>query len=148
MKKVFFSLVAMSFFATTIISCQSNQKEAAESDTVKTEPAAEKVVAKVDSTGVKNLDVSPDVVLKFPQFSSEDVNEGLAKFEPLKQEYIAALNSKDKAKINEVVKRFEKWFLDIVSWSDKLSQDERPIYTDYYTQITTQWDKITARYTK
>ncbi|RYG17590.1 MAG: hypothetical protein EOO07_10745, partial [Chitinophagaceae bacterium] len=86
MKKLFFSLVAVSVFATALISCQSNQKGTAEGgdDTTKTAASSTGSVKEASSsiakTGSEILDVSPTVKVETPQFSSEDVNAGFAKF--------------------------------------------------------------------
>jgi len=156
MKKVLFSLVAMSFIATTIISCQSNQKGTAESDadstnvkvvttdTAKTPQATAATKNKVKSI----LDVSPTVVVKAPQFSNEEVNEGLAKFEPIKQAYIAAINSKDAAKIKEVTAQYWEWVTVASTWGKKLTKDENQIYIDHYTQLVSQWNQLTLKIKK
>ena len=155
MKKVLFSLVAVGLFATTLISCQSNQKgtEGAGADstgaTASTDTAKAKAAAVAATTnGSAILNVSPNVEVKAPQFSSEDVNAGFTKFEPIKQEYIAAINSKDVAKIKEATAKYNAWVMEAATWGSKLTKDENQIYIDHYTKLTTQWDKLTLKIKK
>ncbi|SFG94121.1 hypothetical protein [Pedobacter insulae] len=155
MKKVLFSLVAISFLATTIISCQSNQKGTAESDADSTKPDSQVIdttatQAKTTSENkVKSiLDVSPTVKVKTPQFSSEEVNEGFEKFEPIKQAYIAAINSKDAVKIKDVTAEYWKWVESASTWGKKLTKDENQIYIDHYTKLVSQWDQLTPKVKK
>lgn len=154
MKKVLFSLVAAGLLSTTLISCQSNQKGTDGSAADSTETASEMTdsakSASVAATtnGSEILSVSPDVVVKTPQFSNEDVNAGFAEFEPLKQEYMAAINSKDAGKIKEVTKKYNDWVVGAAAWGDKLTKEENQIYIDHYTKLTTQWDKLTAKVKK
>ncbi|MCY1534674.1 hypothetical protein D9M68_700540 [compost metagenome] len=98
--------------------------------------------------GAEILSVSPDAEVKAPQFSSEEVNEGFAKFESLKDEYAAAINSKDKAKINAATAKYVTWVNEASKWGSKLTKDENQIYIDHYTKLVTQWDKLTARIKK
>lgn len=154
MKKIFFSLFAVSVFATTLISCQSNQKGTADSsgDTTAATPASTAKVKEASSsiakTGSEILDVSPTVKVEAPQFSNEDVNAGFAKFEPLKQEYIEALASKDAEKIKELTAQFNAWAKDASNWGSKLPSSENQIYIDHYTKLVTQWDKLTPKVKK
>ncbi len=157
MKKVLFSLIAMSFLATTIISCQSNQKGTAESDADSTTVAANADTAKTQqvattpagaNSGKALLDVSPNIKVKTPQFSSEEVNEGFEKFEPIKQEYIAAINSKDAAKIKAANAKYWEWVKVASAWGNKLPREENQIYVDHYTKLVAQWDKLSLKLKK
>jgi len=152
MKKVLFPLVAMSLFATTLISCQSNQKGTTEtgSDTNSTTatPAAGSPTASTEApsaapkTGNEILDVSPTAKVETPEFSSEDVNAGFAKFEPLKEEYKAALDAKDTEKIKEVTAKYNAWVKEASNWGSKLPSSENQTYIDHYTKLVVQWDKL------
>lgn len=153
MKKVVFSLIAVSLLATTIISCQSNQKETTDSSGADSNATVNSIdTAKVtkDSIGGGNnlLAVSPDVVVKAPQFSSEDVNEVLGKFEPIKQEYIAAIKSKDANQIKAVTAKYYEWVKVAATGGSKLSKDENQSYIDHYTKLNAQWDKLSQRIKK
>lgn len=153
MKKLLFSLVAASLLTTTLISCQSNQKGTDEAATDTTEtPAmtdAEKAAAVAATTnGSEILSVSPNVEVKAPQFSSEDVNIGFTKFEPIKKEYMAAINSNDAAKIKEATEKYNAWVIEASNWGGKLPKDENQIYIDHYTKLTTQWDKLSLKIKK
>lgn len=146
----------MALLATSIISCQSNKKEPENNGA----DTATVVSGKVDTTnaakekmatggnGAEILSVSPDAEVKAPQFSNEEVNAGFAKFEPLKDEYAAAINSKDKAKIKAVTAKYIIWVNEASKWGSKLTKDENQIYIDHYTKLVTQWDKLTARIKK
>ena len=157
MKKVLFSLIAMSFLATTIISCQSNQKGTAESDADSTTVAANADTATSQqatatsegaNSGKALLNVSPNVKVETPQFSNEDVNKGFERFEPLKQEYIAAINSNDAAKIKAVNAKYWEWVKVASAWGSKLTKDENQIYVDHYTKLVAQWDKLSLKVKK
>ena len=153
MKKVLFSLVATGLFATTLISCQSNQKGTQETgadttqittveDTTKASPVA------ATTNGSEILKVSPNVKLEAPQFSNEDVNNGFTQFEPIKQEYMAAINANDAAKIKEITAKYNSWIKDAATWGSKLTKDENQIYIDHYTKLVTQWDKLSLKIKK
>lgn len=152
MKKTLFSLVAMGLFASSLTSCQNNQKASvdAEGDTLSTtasaatsDSIAKPSIAK-EKTGNPVLDVTPEQTVKTPAFSSEDVTNGFAKFEPLKKEYQAAIAAKDQAKIKELNKKYNEWVLEASKWGSKLPQSENQAYIDHYTTLTSQWDKLTA----
>ncbi len=156
MKKVLFSILAIGLFATSLISCQSNQKGTTEGgadsstatvDTSSSQPATT-ASSSIAKTGSEILDVSPNVKVETPQFSSEDVNAGFAKFEPLKQEYIAAIESKDAGKIKAVMAKYNEWVIMASNWGSKLPTSENQIYIDHYTKLVTQWDKLTAKIKK
>lgn len=153
MKKVLFSIVAMSLLATTLISCQSNQKgtdeAAADSTTAPSTSAAPKEASSsIAKSGSEILDVSPNVKVETPQFSNEDVNASFAKFEPLKQEYMAAIASKDAEKIKELTTQYNAWVKEASNWGGKLPSSENQIYIDHYTKLVTQWDKLTLKVKK
>ena len=155
MKKVLFSLVAMGFLATTLISCQSNQKGTAESggDTT-TKKATSKVPTPtvtpptIAKTGNENLDVLPNEKVEVPQFSSEDVNTVFAKYEPLRQEYSDALTSNDVGKIKELTAKHNALVKETLSYAKKLPASENQLYIDTYTKFITQWDKLSLKQKK
>ena len=153
MKKVLFFLVATGLFATTLISCQSNQKGTQETGADSTqittiEDSAKAAAVAATTNGSEILSVSPDEKLVTPQFSNEDVNNGFAKFEPLKQEYMAAINANDPAKVKDVTARYFTWVQDAATWGSKLTKDENQIYIDHYTKLVTQWDKLSLKLKK
>ena len=153
MKKLLFSLVATGLFATTLISCQSNQKGTQETGADSTqitavEDSAKEAAVAATTNGSEILNVSPDEKLVTPQFSNEDVNNGFAKFEPLKQEYMAAINANDAAKIKEVNAKYIIWVTDAAAWGHKLPKDENQIYIDHYSKLVTQWDKLSLKLKK
>lgn len=128
MKKTLFSVIAIALFAV-ITSCQSNQKETTDGDST------------TASQSIPGAAVAADI----PKFSSEEVNEGFAKFEPLKQEYIAALKSKDEAKIKAVNDKYIEWIKVAVTWGNKLTQEESKLHTDYYSKLVHEWESITPK---
>ena len=153
MKKVLFYLVVTGLFATTLISCQSNQKGTQETGADSTqittiEDSAKAAAVAATTNGSEILSVSPDEKLVTPQFSNEDVNNGFAKFEPLKQEYMAAINANDPAKVKDVTARYFTWVQDAATWGSKLTKDENQIYIDHYTKLVTQWDKLSLKLKK
>ena len=150
MKKVLFPLLAMGLIATSLISCQSNQKGTEEtgSDTTATAatPAAGSPTAPASTparkTGNEILDVSPTAKVETPEFSNEAVNASFAKFEPLKQEYIEAIASNDKEKIKEITTRYNAWVKEASTLGSKLPSSENQTYIDHYTKLVIQWDKV------
>lgn len=154
MKKILFSFVAVSLATTTLISCQSNQKASVAEDADTTAAATtntntgKEASSSIAKTGSEILDVSPNVKVEIPQFSSEDVNAGFAKFEPIKQAYISAIASNDAAKIKEVTAKYNAWVTEAATWGSKLPSSENQIYIDHYTKLTTQWDKLSLKLKK
>lgn len=140
MKKIFFLVLAMISFAA-ITSCQSNQKETTEGD------STQKVANKDSITANQNTStaVTTDAKNEAPKFSSEEVNEGFAKFEPLKQEYIEAIKSKDAARIKAVNDKYMEWVKAAAYWGNKLTKEESKIHTDYYVKLVNEWDLLTPK---
>lgn len=153
MKKIVLSMVGVAAIAITMVACQNNSKgpENSGQDTT----AAQTTTASVDTmanvkmatggNGAEILSVSPDAKLEAPKFSSEEVNEGFAKFEPLRQEYAKAVESKNATKIKELTAQYNAWVKEASAWGAKLTKDENQIYIDHYTKLTTQWDKLTQK---
>ncbi len=149
MKKILFSLIAMSLFATTIISCQSNQKGTAESDTssVKVDTSSSVAIAGNTVSVQDNITkITPTSKIEKPIFSNEEINNSFAEFPALKEEYIAALKSKDDAKIKEVTDKYKTWVLTASTFGNRLAAEENQIYINYYTRLVVQWGKITEQY--
>ena len=93
-KKLLLSVAAIALLATTIVSCTSEKKADATSDTNE--------LAAVDSPAVSAETATTTTAADVPSFSNEEVNKGLAEFATLKDEYLAALKSKDATKIQEL----------------------------------------------
>lgn len=129
MKKKLLSVAAIALLATTIISCSSEKKDDSANDTNQ--------VAVVDSPAVsaETATTTSDV----PSFSNEEVNKGLAEFATLKNEYVAALKSKDAAKIQELGTKYTTWAQGAATWATKLKADEMQKYSDYMTKISKEW---------
>ncbi|MBC7615222.1 MAG: hypothetical protein H7202_04075 [Pedobacter sp.] len=153
MKKLLFSFMATGLLATTLISCQSNQKGTQETgadstQTITVEDSSKTAAAAATTNGSELLKVSPNVKLEAPQFSNEDVNNGFTQFEPIKQEYMAAINANDAAKIKEVTAKYNSWIKNAATWGSKLTKDENQMYIDHYTKLVTQWDKLSLKLKK
>ena len=151
MKKLLFSFMATGLLATTLISCQSNQKGTQETgadstQTITVEDSSKTAAA--TTNGSELLKVSPNVKLEAPQFSNEDVNNGFTQFEPIKQEYMAAINANDATKIKEVTAKYNSWIKNAATWGSKLTKDENQMYIDHYTKLVTQWDKLSLKLKK
>jgi hypothetical protein len=128
-KKLLLSVAAIALLATTIVSCTSEKKDGATSDTNE--------VTAVDSPAVsaETATTTADV----PSFSNEEVNKGLAEFATLRDEYLAALKSKDAAKIQELGTKYSTWAQGAATWATKLKADEMQKYSDYMTKISKEW---------
>lgn len=146
MKKIFLS-VAVIGLATAIISCQSNQNETSETQADSSVIATKDTSSQAISSGkdIPLSEITATTKIEAPQFSSEEVNENLAEFEALKQEYITAVKSKDAAKIKAVTAKYNAWVPIAANWGGKLPQSENQAYINYYTKLVTQWDQITPK---
>lgn len=131
MKKKLLSVAAIALLATTIISCSSEKKDDSASDTNQ--------VSVVDSPEVSAETATTSTVSDVPSFSNEEVNKGLAEFATLKEEYLAALKSKDAAKIQELGAKYSTWAQGAATWATKLKADEMQKYSDYMTKISKEW---------
>ncbi len=142
-------MLAIGLFASTIISCQSNQKGTPGSESDSTAVAAGKdsvsLTAANTSGNIPIAAITADTKIEVPKFSSEEVNEGFAKFEPLKQEYIAALKSKNATEIKAVNTKYIEWVKVASNWKNLLTNEENQAYIDYYTKLVTQWDAIAKK---
>jgi len=153
--------MAMAAIMGVLVSCQSNTKtpESAGSDTsalasstsvTDSGAAAAKPVKAValPAKDAEIMNVSPTAAVKAPQFTNEDVNAGLARFEPLRQEYEKAIESKNTAKIAEITTKYNQWVGEAATWGLKLTKDENQIYIDHYTKLVRQWEKLSQRIKK
>ena len=131
MKKKLLSVAAIALLATTIISCSSEKKDDSASDTNQ--------VSVVDSPEVSAETATTSTVSDVPSFSNEEVNKGLAEFATLKEEYLAALKSKDATKIQELGTKYSTWAQGAATWATKLKANEMQKYSDYMTKISKEW---------
>lgn len=151
MKKRILSALSIAAMLSLMVACQSNKKSPEQADTTQiaasdnVDTAANKnVVSTAPGNGSEIVNVSPTEKVKTPQFTSEEVNEGFAKFEPLKEEYAAAIASKDAAKIKEVTAKYNEWVKVASNWGSKLTKEENQVYIDHYQKLAIQWEKLTA----
>lgn len=130
MKKTILSVAALGLFAATIVSCDSTKKTDATSDTSKVEASA-------DTT--KKEEVAATTKADVPTFSSDEVNKGLAEFAALKDQYIAALKSKNSTEIQALSTKYSTWAQSAATWASKLKPDEVQKYSDYMTKVSKEW---------
>ncbi len=152
MKSRKFSILTLAVVMSFALACKSDKKaEANGADSVANAFSSDTtgLFVEADSSkvgsGAAIINVKPDEALKLPVFSSEDVNQGMAKFEPLRKELEAAVNAKDVAKINELNTRFLDWAKVASTYGAKLPQDENQLYIDTYSSLVMQWDKLLAK---
>lgn len=128
MKKMILSFAALAFFAATLVSC-GGQNEAT-TETVSTEEA------------IPTEEVAPETSLAandVPAFSSEEVNQGLAEYKALLNEYVGALESKDAAKITDLNARAQQVATNAASWGQKLKPEELQRFSEYWQQLANEW---------
>jgi len=130
MKKTLLSVAAIALFATTIVSCQNDKKGTEGADSTKTEVSDSSFTAATAETPAK-----ADV----PTFSSEEVNKGLAEFDILKDQYVAALKSKNTTEIQALGAKYATWAQTSSTFVSKLKADEVQKYTDYMTKVSKEW---------
>ena len=125
MKKTILSIGAIGLLTATIVSCEN---------TIKTTKSSDTFVVKGDTT-VKIEGLKSDV----PTFSSDEVNKGLAKYAKLKDDYLAALKSKNEAEIKALTSEYANWAQTASTWATKLKPDEVQKYTDYMSKVSKEW---------
>jgi hypothetical protein len=74
-----------------------------------------------------------------PVFSSEEVNQGLADYKRLMDEYTLAIQKKDAVKIQELSAAYQLWSRSAASWATKLRPDEAQQYSDYMQVLSKEW---------
>ncbi len=151
MKKVFLTVLTLSFIANVMVSCQSeNKKDSADST----------AVTKQDSVAAKTADslaaipvIEPTkeeitrAEVKAPDFSNSEVNEGLSEFNSIKDEYVSAIKSKDEAVTKAVIDKYNAWVMKTVVYGSKLPANENQKFIEYYEKLSAQW-RIAERQAK
>lgn len=132
MKKTILSVAAIGLFAATLVSCDSTKKAKDSTDSTKVEASDS---TKKDSTKVEETATKSDA----PTFSSDEVNKGLAEYSKLKDEYIAALKSKNATEIQALGTKYATWAQNSATWASKLKPDEVQKYSDYMTKLSQEW---------
>lgn len=134
MKKTLLSVAAIALFATTIVSCQNDKKGTEGADSTKTEVSDSSSTAATTETPAETP-VKADV----PTFSSDEVNKSLAEFNTLKDQYVAALKSKNTAEIQALGAKYATWAQTSSTFVSKLKADEVQKYSDYMTKVSKEW---------
>ncbi len=129
MKKILLSGAAIALLATVMVSCGENKETKTETTTTTTTEAEKPAETAATTPAASDA----------PTFSNEEVNKGLAEFKALKDQYVAAIASKDQAKIAELNKTYTTWAQGAASWGTKLKPEELQSYTDYMTKLTKEW---------
>jgi len=134
MKNTILSIAAISLLATTLVSCNSTKKTETTKDSSKIAVNGD-TVTKVTTTTTETIKTN------VPTFSSEDVNKGLAEYSKLKDEYVAALKSKNAAEIKAISDKYTVWANKATGWASKLKPDEIQKYSEYMIKVSEDWAK-------
>ncbi|WP_293304889.1 hypothetical protein [Pedobacter sp. UBA5917] len=132
MKNTILSIAAIGLLTTSLVSCDSTKKT--ETTTDSTEISAKgDTITKVTTTTTETVKTSA------PTFSSEEVNKGLAEYSKLKDEYVAAVKSKNATEIKAISDKYTAWANQATGWAAKLKPDEIQKYSDYVLKLTEEW---------
>jgi len=134
MKKVLLSCFMVAFVASGISSCSGT-----------TETKTEKTVSETTVTTTEPTVVTPPKADDVPVFSSAEVNKNLALFQPLKEQYLKALESRDPAQISDFMKKYTAWATASASWASKLKPEEQQAFGDYLTRLNQEWQEATLK---
>jgi hypothetical protein len=132
MKNTILSIAAIGLLASTLVSCDSTKKT--ETTTDSSEISANGDTIKKVTTKTIEI-VKTDV----PTFSSEEVNKGLAEYTKLKDEYVAAVKSKNATEIKAINDKYTVWVNQAAGWASKLKPDEIQKYSDYVLKLSEEW---------
>jgi hypothetical protein len=95
-EKTLLSISAVGLLAATLLSCENTTKITKSSDTT---------IVRGDTT-VKTTVKTEEVKFDVPSFSSDEVNKGLAEYAKLKDEYLAALKSKNETQVKALTIKY------------------------------------------
>ncbi|MCZ4245633.1 hypothetical protein [Pedobacter punctiformis] len=133
MKKVILSVAAIGLLATTLVSCDSTKK---------TETTTDSTVSANGDTTVKVVTKTTETTrTEAPSFSSEEVNKSLADFNKLKDDYVAALKSKNATEIQALTEKYKVWSQKATTFAAKLKPEEIQKYTDYVSKVSQEWSE-------
>jgi hypothetical protein len=127
MKKVILSCTAVALFTFGLISCGENKETTTETTTTETTTTEE---AKPAETTVAS---------DAPTFSNEEVNKGLAEYKSMINDYVAAIESKDQAKIADLNTKAQAVSSSMSSWATKLKPEETQKFSEYMTKLSQEW---------
>ncbi|MGM9475400.1 hypothetical protein ACS5PU_03175 [Pedobacter sp. GSP4] len=132
MKNTILSVAAVGLLATALVSCDSTKK----TETTKDSTA---ISAKGDTITKVTTTTTETVKTDIPTFSSEEVNKGLAEYSKLKDEYIAAVKSKNATEIKAIKEKYTAWANQATGWAAKLKPDEIQKYSEYVLKLSEEW---------
>ncbi|SDE07096.1 hypothetical protein [Pedobacter soli] len=134
MKNTICAVTAIALFAVTLVSCENTRKTETTKD-------SSIVSANGDTTTKVTTKTTEIVKTDAPSFSSEEVNKSLAEYAKLKDDYMAALKTKNAAEIKAVSEKYTAWANQATTWASKLKPDEIQKYSDYVLKLSEEWSK-------
>jgi len=134
MKNTILSIAAAGLLASTLVSCESTKKTETTKD-------SSEISANGDTITKITTKTTETVKTDVPTFSSEEVNKGLAEYAKLKDEYVAAVKSKNAAEIKALSDKYTAWANQATGWASKLKPDEIQKYSDYMLKLSEEWTK-------
>jgi hypothetical protein len=127
MKKVILSCTAVALLTFGLVSCGQNKETTTETTTTETTTTE---TAKPAETAVAS---------DAPTFSNEEVNKGLAEYKSMINDYVAAIESKDQAKITDLTTKAQAVSASMSSWAAKLKPEETQKFSEYMTKLSQEW---------
>ena len=134
MKNTILSIATAGLLASTLVSCESTKK-------TETTKESSEISANGDTVTKITTKTTETVKTDVPTFSSEEVNKGLAEYAKLKDEYVAAVKSKNAAEIKALSDKYTAWANQATGWASKLKPDEIQKYSDYMLKLSEEWTK-------
>jgi len=141
MKNTILSITAIGLLASTLVSCDSTKKTETTKDSTE-------ISANGDTVTKVTTKTTETVKTEVPTFSSEEVNKGLADYTKLKDDYIAAVKSKNAAEIKVISEKYAIWSGKVATWASKLKPDEIQKYSDYVLKLSEEWSKAATEAVK
>ncbi|KQM67204.1 hypothetical protein ASE74_07000 [Pedobacter sp. Leaf216] len=132
MKNTILSIAAAGLLASALVSCESTKKTETTKDSSEISANGDTII----KTTTKTTEI---VKTGVPTFSSEEVNKGLADYVKLKDEYVAAVKSKNATEIKAINDKYTAWANKATGWASKLKPDEIQKYSDYVLKLTEDW---------
>ncbi|KRT15592.1 hypothetical protein ASU31_13070 [Pedobacter ginsenosidimutans] len=132
MKNTILSIAAAGLLASTLVSCDSTKKTETTKD-------SSEISANGDTITKTTTKTTETVKTDAPTFSSEEVNKGLAEYAKLKDEYVAAVKSKNATEIKALSDKYTAWANQATGWASKLKPDEIQKYSDYMLKLSEEW---------
>ncbi len=134
MKNTILSIATVGLLAATLVSCESTKKTETTKD-------SSEISANGDTITKTTTKTTETVKTDIPTFSSEEVNKGLAEYTKLKDEYVAAVKSKNATEIKAINDKYTAWANQATGWAAKLKPDEIQKYSEYMIKLSEEWAK-------